>query len=423
MTASIPSDRAVQRQIVVLESCFQMMLKAVQNEWPLDVMLSEFFTHNRKLGSRDRRLLKETVYAYFRWKGWIDRIAPPTDTVQETLVLAGHLAFPELPPALAYMAGSINKSIEPLPATDVATVKTWLESIGETLLSATDLVPEWVPAALAQSVEAGLIESWQQRPPVWIRCLDKRIHSTRMAFEKKSFQATRHPSMDHALQIDRAFPETEMFKLSENGFFIQDLASQVVSDVCLQLKKRTWWDTCCGSGGKSFAIAARGRAKVFASDSRPKVTRALQDRRRLLGLMDIEVAVLDAAKEIPRERLFGGVLVDASCSGLGTWSRNPDLRWRTGDDKLSILRQDQDLILDNASKAVDLAGYLVYSVCTMTQQETEAATAHFLEQHPEFSLHEVANPLNPETSQSELWVHPSMGPCNGMYISVFKKHS
>jgi len=152
------------------------------------------------------------------------------------------------------------------------------------------------------------------------------------------------------------------------------------------------------------------------------MTRILQERKKALGL-SLHVAVLDATKELPRNQLFGGVLIDAPCSGIGTWSRNPHHRWRMKETDLADRSEDQGKLLDHACQAVQPGGVLVYSVCTLTTCETEQISKQFLENHPDFSPEAVHHPLHPDQKTSELWVLPGDGPCNGMYIAVFRKEA
>src|SRR5690606_3438216 len=112
---------------------------------------------------------------------------------------------------------------------------------------------------------------------------------------------------------------------------VQDLASQMVVKVCGARTGERWWDTCSGSGGKALGLAETAH-RVLATDTRASILRNLEQRARAHGVYDrIACRVMDVARDQPGDQHFDGVLVDAPCSGLGTWPRNPDARWRTSD--------------------------------------------------------------------------------------------
>jgi len=118
--AGDPAERRLRRQLAQLEECFEQVVTSVGKGKPLDLRMSEIFAGKRELGSRDRRLMKETIYSYFRWKGWIDQIAT---TPQKTLAIAGFLAFTEPPPALELLAKDQRLRLSPVDAGCLSDVK------------------------------------------------------------------------------------------------------------------------------------------------------------------------------------------------------------------------------------------------------------------------------------------------------------
>jgi 16S rRNA (cytosine967-C5)-methyltransferase len=170
----------------------------------------------------------------------------------------------------------------------------------------------------------------------------------------------------------------------EDGY-VQDLASQQVAVAVGAEPGERVLDLCAGPGGKATGIAATG-AHVIASDVRPRragMVRANADR---LGLGDrVAVAAADGTQPPFRPEGFDRVLVDAPCSGLGTLRRRADLRWRIEAASVERLAQLQRRLADAAAGLVRPGGTLVYSVCTLTAEESLGVDAWLGDRHPELA--------------------------------------
>ena len=165
--------------------------------------------------------------------------------------------------------------------------------------------------------------------------------------------------------------------------YVQDLASQWVAEAVGAEPGERVADICAGPGGKATALAATG-AWIAASDS--------QHHRAALvagnaARLDAAVAVVTADGRHPPWRIgsFDRVLVDAPCSGLGVLRRRADARWRLQSDDVGRLADLQRTLLDAAAELVRPGGTLVYSVCTMTAEETIGVDDRFAETHPHFA--------------------------------------
>jgi 16S rRNA (cytosine967-C5)-methyltransferase len=174
----------------------------------------------------------------------------------------------------------------------------------------------------------------------------------------------------------------------EDGY-VQDLASQQVAAAVGAEPGERVFDVCAGPGGKATGIAATG-AHVIAGDVRPQragMVRANADR---LGLGDrVAVTAADGTHPPFRPEGFDRVLVDAPCSGLGTLRRRADLRWRIEAASVERLAQLQRRLADAAAGLVRPGGTLVYSVCTLTAEESLGVDAWLGDRHPEL---EAADP-------------------------------
>jgi 16S rRNA (cytosine967-C5)-methyltransferase len=165
--------------------------------------------------------------------------------------------------------------------------------------------------------------------------------------------------------------------------YIQDPASQEVAGFVGGLPGERVLDVCAAPGGKATAIAATG-AVVVASDLRPSRAKLVRDNATRLGLESVPVVVADGRRPPFPPASFDRVLVDAPCTGLGVLRRRPDARWRIEEDDVERLVTLQRELLDAAIPLVRPGGLLVYSVCTLTDNETIEIDEWLRTTHPDF---------------------------------------
>ena len=172
------------------------------------------------------------------------------------------------------------------------------------------------------------------------------------------------------------------------AFEFQDEASQLVALLCAAKRGERVLDIAAGAGGKSLALAAamNNEGEILACDVDIARLRALGPRARRAGVTIIRTQGLDDA---PLEPIFDVVLVDAPCSGSGTWRRNPETKWRLTSERLGELTQIQRALLERAANAVRPGGRLVYSVCSLFPSEGQDQVDNFLASRPAFRLDPV----------------------------------
>jgi 16S rRNA (cytosine967-C5)-methyltransferase len=209
---------------------------------------------------------------------------------------------------------------------------------------------------------------------------------------------------------------------------IQDEGSQLVAMLVDARPGERVVDFCAGAGGKTLAIAAQmaNKGHVVACDVLANRLKRGAERFRRAGLHNIEIRSLASEKDrwVKRHKgTFDRVLVDAPCSGTGTWRRNPDARWRAlgpGLDNLLPLQAD---ILASAARLVKPGGRLVYATCSMLPQENEEQVATFLTAHPAFhvvALREAAPQLTDSDHPDYLSLTPARHGTDGFFAAVME---
>jgi 16S rRNA (cytosine967-C5)-methyltransferase len=168
-------------------------------------------------------------------------------------------------------------------------------------------------------------------------------------------------------------------------FEIQDLASQLVGWACNPQPGETWWDACAGEGGKMLHLAdlMQNKGLIWVSDRSMRRLKILKQRAARSGVFNYRAVPWNGGPQPPTRTRFDGILVDAPCSGVGTWQRNPHARWTISPTDVRELAAVQRQLLDHVVGALKPGGRLIYAVCTLTRAETSRVAAEFSRSHPE----------------------------------------
>jgi len=169
---------------------------------------------------------------------------------------------------------------------------------------------------------------------------------------------------------------------------IQDEGSQLAALIAAAKPGQQVLDFCAGGGGKTLALAAQmdNKGQVYATDNDGRRLMPIYPRLERANARNVQVRAPKGTKDILAD-LVGRcdlVLVDAPCTGTGTWRRNPDAKWRTRPGALEQRVKEQDEVLESAERYVKQGGVLLYITCSVLKAENEDRINAFLEQHADF---------------------------------------
>lgn len=183
---------------------------------------------------------------------------------------------------------------------------------------------------------------------------------------------------------------SELF--ARGWFYVQDEASQLVAVLANPMPGERVLDLCAAPGGKTTHMAslARCQARIEATDLSVNRLRALDENVKRLGISGVSIMPHDEVLDGSRRETYDLVLVDAPCSGLGTLRRHPEIRYRVTADDVSRLAENQLSLLRDAGALVKPGGRLVYSTCSITDEENISVVEGFLKSHPAFELTQSA---------------------------------
>lgn len=422
-------EKVVRRHAEMIDELFPSFTKLVLEEGrPADALLNSHLRDHRELGSRDRRFLSAALFSYWRWYGWTVRKLG-LNTAEACLIGAA-LDSVELAQSFEYLESrcKLPFKVVPLGSKTIDDKRDTLNDLFKNRdnfepLELSDLVFEDFASVVDPEKNEQCITSFQQRPPAWMRC---RTEPTELIeiLKNQQVEAVRHETLNAAVSVDAGVSVNHILSKQSGQFVIQDLASQCVALVADPQKGGDWWDCCAGAGGKALHLIdlMEQDGKVLATDVRIAALKELKKRTRKYGIKNIRTQPFNAVNDEPFTKTFDGVLVDAPCSGWGTWNRNPDARWRSSRRDVVQCATRQAKILNNVKWCVKPGGILLYAVCTYTRPETEEVVMNFLDAHENFKLEPFANPLTGEQTDGQLQIWPWEGPGDGMFIARFRKN-
>ena len=366
------------------------VIRSVSREKPADAALREVLKRQRDLPSFDAAEISRTVFRHYRWFGWVR----DERNLENKLRVARHLEeqFQSRPDSIAFA----------------------------------DLKARAVPAWLLEEMDASVewLRALQTPPKLWLR-----------AKRGQGQALTRKLGLIETPGFPEAFVhegEADLFKTPEfhsGEFEIQDIASQLVSILCNPKPGETWWDACAGEGGKTMHLSdlMENKGLIWASDRAEWRLKNLKRRAARATVFNYRGALWDGGAKLPTKTKFDGVLVDAPCSGVGTWQRNPHARWTASGEDVKELAEVQAQLLAHTAPSVKPGGKLIYSVCTLTRAETDEVVKTFNETQSAFEPLHLTLPAPPNKngralrSAATLTIWPQDWGGNGMFVAAWRR--
>jgi 16S rRNA (cytosine967-C5)-methyltransferase len=372
-----------------------------------DTIVQRYFSTRRYAGSKDRRAVRDLVFDVIR------SIGTPPDGGRAALI--GHARALE-PGLLALFTGSPDApghaplAIAPGEAEAVPS-----------------LAPGWQLDQLRQRFGAttpAALAALLGRAPLDLRV--NRLCSNRdeMLAEQPEFAPM--PWSADGLRAPAGINVETLPAFHAGKIEVQDEGSQLAALAVGARPGETVIDLCAGAGGKTLALAAAmgNQGRLIASDTDRGRLSVLPQRLARAGVTIVETRLLNPRREWDALADLAGladhVLVDAPCSGTGTWRRNPEARWRLTPERLARLTGEQDRLLQLAAQLVRPGGDICYVVCSLLPVEAETRIAAFLARSPGFAPAEFSIPTQPAPVTSAV-LSPGVEGCDGFFIARLQR--
>ncbi len=356
---------------------YQIFAIMKRDTGPLDLTISRYFRQHRALGSKDRKKIAEILYHLVRWSGLFDYfITDKKDwegrfEVYQKINLEEAIKDQSIP---LHIRTSFPKIL----------LKHWIDSYGE------------------KKAEELALKS-NERAPITLRINSLKI--SREDFLKRFENDIEMEACQRAPYAVNVLKRISLFQLEafKNGLFeMQDEASQLIANLVKVQPKEKVLDYCSGSGGKSLAIAPemQNQGVLYLHDIRPGILVQAKKRLKRAGIQNAQIYSSTDPKLESLKGNIDWVLVDAPCSGSGTYRRNPDLKWKFSEKMLEELVLLQREIVKNALFYLKPNGRLVYATCSLFQEENEEQVEFFLKNHP-LKLSEEILSTEPTSNQMD----------------------
>ena len=354
-------------------------------ENPADMVLRQTLFRRRGLCPSDAAWVSRAVFSFFRWQRWLGTDRPLEARIEDGMRFAARFAA------------------EPRAFSDEELVR--------------HALPDW--AAEHLTITPALARAFQSEPNLWLRSRPE--FTEELTHRLRDLQAGPFPDAHQYLGredlfLDRGFQSGQ--------FEIQDIASQAVGRICAPRPGEVWWDACAGEGGKTLHLSALmgGKSLIWASDRAGWRLDRLRQRAGRAKCFNYRAVHWDGSEHPPTKTRFDGILLDAPCSGLGTWGRNPHSRWTTSARDVEELAEIQRTLLHNVANSLKPGGRLIYAVCTLSHAETTKVADGFTQERSDFDTLAVLNPFQPDdppVTQLHLWPQETAG--NGMFVAAWRK--
>jgi 16S rRNA (cytosine967-C5)-methyltransferase len=360
---------------------------------PVADALKDWGLSRRFAGSGDRAAVGNIVYDALRKKlshGWLMDDASPASLAHAVLFRQWQIT----PEALAAELDGDKFAPEPLPADRLTAYR--CRSLDDAPDHVRADVPEWVAPLLRDNFGDRWLaeaEALAERPSLDLRANTLRasrdkvvdaLDESHAVASRIARQGVRIPPGEGPSRLPNVTAELSFAK---GWFEVQDEGSQIVADLVLAEEGEQILDYCAGGGGKTLALSAttHNKGQIHAFDADRKRLAPIIERLRRAGTRNVQVH----EREKDLAHLLGRcdrVLVDAPCTGTGTWRRRPDTKWRLTRKNLDERIEQQRQVLAAAARYVRPGGMLCYVTCSLLPDENQRQAAHFVGANGDFSL-------------------------------------
>jgi 16S rRNA (cytosine967-C5)-methyltransferase len=429
-TAHVASLETLAR--AAIEAAAVVERAVIQDQKHADRTLARLLRDRHDLGQPDKMFVTQAVYALFRWKGWLDPL--PLDSPDARLLFAWLLDSHIVHPVCKVWARAIGR--DPARLFSLGGAPNWTaraegwKRLHEGIPVTADpwrLFPAWLrehlplaPGAASPKLKnLELLNALQSRPSLWVRAQGAEPKKVWESLGELGLRPWIHRRVLSAAKLSPESNVHHVEPFKKGRLEIQDLASQAVGLACDPDPGERWWDACAGAGGKALHLSAlmQGKGLVVATDVNESKLKETVRRARRSPFRNVTTKVWDGKHVAGKAASYDGVLVDAPCSALGTWRRNPDARWTLDRQAIPRLAELQAQLLRAAAAGVKPGGTLVYSVCTLTPAETTGVVRPFLAERPEFQLDPFPHPLSGAPTDGTMLIWPQESDNDAMFVA------
>ena len=340
---------------------FQRLLEEYQAETPLSKFLPGFYRQNKQMGSTDRKVASRLIYNYFRLGA-----ALPNQPSEDRLIVAEFLCNTQVNSFIQHFKPEWALCIGFTLDEKLALVKTVYKDF-----KLEDVFP-WADQISTGVNKEAFLKSFFVQPDLFIHVHNGYDHLVKAELNKAEVafkdEGNGCFALPNGTRLETIFP-------TQHWFEVQDYSSQQTANYFKPNKWDQWWDACAASGGKSLLLhELEPDIKLVVSDIRESILANLDERFQQAGLRKYQKKLLDLTQNPDQEMhdyAFDGIILDAPCSGSGTWGRTPEMIAQFHPSKIEFFQRLQKSIASNVAKFIKPGKPIIYITCSAFKGENE----------------------------------------------------
>jgi 16S rRNA (cytosine967-C5)-methyltransferase len=340
---------------------FHRLLEKYPAETPLSKFLPGFYRQNKQMGSTDRKVASRLIYNYFRLGA-----ALPDLPSEDRLIVAEFLCNTQVNSFLQHFKPEWAVCIGFTLDEKLALVKTAYKDF-----KLADVFP-WANQISEGIDKEAFLKSFFVQPDLFIHVHNGYDHLVKAELNKAEVafkdEGNGCFALPNGTRLETIFP-------TQHWFEVQDYSSQQTANYFKPNKWDQWWDACAASGGKSLLLhEMEPDIKLVVSDIRESILANLDERFQQAGLRKYQKKLLDLTQNPDQEMhdyAFDGIILDAPCSGSGTWGRTPEMIAQFHPSKIEFFQRLQKSIASNVAKFIKPGKPLIYITCSAFKGENE----------------------------------------------------
>jgi 16S rRNA (cytosine967-C5)-methyltransferase len=349
---------------------FQRLLEEYPAETPLSKFLPGFYRQNKQMGSTDRKVASRLIYNYFRLGA-----ALPDLPSEDRLIVAEFLCNTQVNSFIQHFKPEWALCIGFTLDEKLALVKNAYKDF-----KLADVFP-WSSQISAGIDKEAFLKSFFVQPDLFIHVHNGYDHLVKAELNKAEVafkdEGNGCFALPNGTRLETIFP-------TQHWFEVQDYSSQQTANYFKPNKWDQWWDACAASGGKSLLLhEIEPDIKLVVSDIRESILANLDERFQQAGLRKYQKKLLDLTQNPDQEMhdyAFDGIILDAPCSGSGTWGRTPEMIAQFHPSKIEFFQRLQKSIASNVARFIKPGKPIIYITCSAFKGENEDVVNYLIKE-------------------------------------------
>ena len=353
------------------QAVLEIMQKVWQDQYPADNIIKEYLRNRKYIGSKDRKFITNTIWDVIRHRS---RLEFDCGCCEPRLLLLAYLQ--QKGEDLDIAADGSEYGLAVVDKIEKQALQHLRQDIYPPEIEYE--CPKWLYEKINNPA---LVESLNNTAPADIRANFITREDAKNKLQKEGLFFSFSPYSPYGLRSAERINLQNCVAYQNGEIEVQDEASQLGAILCDVNVEQKIIDYCCGAGGKSLLLGMilNNKGIIYAHDKNPQRMETLKPRAERLGIKNIQTI----EKLKPSDK-FDRFIIDAPCSGSGTWRRSPDAKYRLTPKQLKAIEQAQEEILDIAVNHVTPSGRIVYMTCSVLPEENEERIEAFLQKYPQF---------------------------------------